>query len=64
MSILIVIVLLLLFADVIKADLSWDDGSSLSPVFALYLLGAALFVCAYCFVFVVLTLVKLIFRAR
>jgi hypothetical protein len=62
-SILIVVVLALLFAGVIEADLSWDDGTSLSPVFALYLLSAALLVSAYSFIFVFVTLVKLISRA-
>jgi hypothetical protein len=57
------IALILLFADVLKADLSWDDGTRLNPVFALFLLGAGILVSTYTIVFVFIAAVKLILRA-
>lgn len=60
---LLLISLALLFADVIKADLSWDDGTRLSPVFALFLLGVGFLVSAYGIILSFLMAMKMIFSS-
>jgi hypothetical protein len=62
-GVLVFIALILLFTDVLKADLSWDDGTRLNPVFALFLLGAGILASTYTFIFVFIAAVKLILRA-
>jgi len=63
LGLLLFIALMLLFTDVLKADLSWGNGTRLNPVFALFLLGAGILASAYIFIFVFIAAVKLIFRA-
>jgi len=63
LGVILFIALMLLFTDVLKADLSWDDGTRLSPVLALFLLGAGILASTYTFIFVLVAAVKLIFRA-
>ncbi len=64
LGVLLSIIFLLLISDVIKADLSWDDGTRLSPVLALFLLGTGILVSAYCVVFTCVAVIKLIFLSN
>jgi hypothetical protein len=63
LGVILFIALMLLFTDVLKADLSWDDGTRLNPVIALFILGTGILASTYTFIFVLVAAVKLIFRA-
>jgi hypothetical protein len=64
LGVLLSIIFLLLISGVIKADLSWDDGTRLSPVLALFLLGTGILVSVYSVVFTCVAVIKLIFPSN